>query len=104
MRNYYLTSIFSEKWISLIGGAVCIGLFAVMFALSATNPGWGFMPSIPMAQSGSGLTLVQKLIGLGVFLVGAPILGGLLGGFDRIVSARMQGRVGPPSCSPSSTS
>ncbi len=100
MRNYYLTSIFSEKWISLIGGAVCIGLFAVMFALSATNPGWGFMPSIPMAQSGSGLTLVQKLIGLGVFLVGAPILGGLLGGFDRIVSARMQGRVGPPILQP----
>lgn len=30
-----------------------------------------------------------------LFLVGAPILGGLLAGVDRIISARMQSRVGP---------
>ena len=32
--------------------------------------------------------------------MGAPLLGGLLGGFDRIVTARMQGRVGPPVLQP----
>jgi ech hydrogenase subunit B len=31
-----------------------------------------------------------------IFIVVAPLLGGLLAGFDRIVSARMQSRVGPP--------
>jgi ech hydrogenase subunit B len=30
------------------------------------------------------------------YLLFAPVLGGLLAGFDRIVTARMQGRVGPP--------
>lgn len=30
------------------------------------------------------------------YLVLAPVIGGLLAGLDRIVSARMQGRVGPP--------
>jgi ech hydrogenase subunit B len=31
-----------------------------------------------------------------VFLIIAPILGGLIAGADRIITARMQGRVGPP--------
>ena len=30
------------------------------------------------------------------FLVFAPLIGGLLAGLDRIVTARMQGRIGPP--------
>jgi ech hydrogenase subunit B len=30
------------------------------------------------------------------YLILAPVIGGLLAGLDRIVSARMQGRVGPP--------
>ena len=35
-----------------------------------------------------------------LFVVTAPIFGGLLAGVDRIVSARMQGRVGPPLLQP----
>jgi ech hydrogenase subunit B len=34
------------------------------------------------------------------FVVGAPLFGGLLAGADRIVTARMQGRVGPPVLQP----
>lgn len=33
-------------------------------------------------------------------LVGAPILGGFLTGVDRVITARMQGRVGPPVLQP----
>ena len=35
-----------------------------------------------------------------LFLVLAPLFGGLLTGLDRVVSARMQGRVGPPVLQP----
>lgn len=34
------------------------------------------------------------------FVIVAPVLGGLLAGADRIVTARMQGRVGPPLAQP----
>jgi len=34
------------------------------------------------------------------YLILAPVVGGLLAGLDRIVSARMQGRVGPPVLQP----
>jgi ech hydrogenase subunit B len=34
------------------------------------------------------------------YLIFAPVIGGLLAGADRIVSARMQGRVGPPLLQP----
>ena len=40
------------------------------------------------------------LIGTVAFAILAPILGCLLAGLDRIISARMQGRVGPPLLQP----
>ena len=40
------------------------------------------------------------LIGTAVFAILAPIVGCLLAGLDRIISARMQGRVGPPLLQP----
>jgi ech hydrogenase subunit B len=43
--------------------------------------------------------VTEFLLAIG-FLVGAPIFGGLLSGVDRIVSARMQRRVGPPLLQP----
>ena len=41
------------------------------------------------------LLIEQALWGAGFVLL-APIAGGLLAGFDRIVTARMQSRKGPP--------
>lgn len=35
-----------------------------------------------------------------LFIIGAPFAGGLLAGVDRIVTARMQGRLGPPLLQP----
>lgn len=46
------------------------------------------------------MTVLTTLVGTLVFAVVAPVLGCLLSGLDRIVSARMQGRVGPPLLQP----
>ncbi len=43
---------------------------------------------------------ILPLIGTVVFAIVAPIIGCLLAGIDRIISARMQGRVGPPLLQP----
>jgi ech hydrogenase subunit B len=43
---------------------------------------------------------VREFIIILLVLIGAPILGGLLTGLDRIITARMQGRVGPPLLQP----
>ena len=46
------------------------------------------------------LSFYITLVATVVFAIVAPILGCLLAGFDRIISARMQGRVGPPLLQP----
>ncbi len=46
------------------------------------------------------MSLIQTLLGTVLFAVLAPVVGCLLAGADRIVSARMQGRVGPPLLQP----
>ena len=46
------------------------------------------------------MTLLTTLIGTLLFALAAPVVGCLLAGLDRIVSARMQGRVGPPLLQP----
>lgn len=46
------------------------------------------------------MTLIQILIATIVFAVLAPVVGCFLAGLDRIISARMQGRVGPPLLQP----
>ena len=46
------------------------------------------------------MTFLTTLIGTVAFAVLAPVVGCLLAGLDRIISARMQGRVGPPLLQP----
>ena len=46
------------------------------------------------------MSFITTLIGTIAFAIVAPILGCLLAGLDRIISARMQGRVGPPLLQP----
>ena len=41
------------------------------------------------------MNIISTLIGCVVFAICAPIIGCLLAGVDRIISAKMQGRVGP---------
>ena len=46
------------------------------------------------------MSLITTLVGTLLFAVLGPVVGCLLAGLDRIVSARMQGRVGPPLLQP----
>jgi ech hydrogenase subunit B len=46
------------------------------------------------------MNLTTSLIGIAAYLILAPIAGGLLAGIDRKISARMQGRFGPPILQP----
>ena len=43
---------------------------------------------------------MTKILAIVLYIVLGPILGGLLAGFDRVLSARMQGRKGPPLLQP----
>jgi len=43
---------------------------------------------------------VNTWIAVILYIVFAPVIGGLIAGADRIISARMQGRVGPPLLQP----
>lgn len=42
----------------------------------------------------------MQVVSVVLYLVLAPFVGALLDGFDRIISARMQGRKGPPLLQP----
>lgn len=44
--------------------------------------------------------IISFLIALIAFTILAPLVGGLIAGIDRIISARLQGRVGPPLLQP----
>jgi Formate hydrogenlyase subunit 4 len=46
------------------------------------------------------MNLTTSIIGIAAYLILAPIAGGLLAGVDRKISARMQGRFGPPILQP----
>ena len=46
------------------------------------------------------MTILITVIGTILFGLIAPVVGCLLAGLDRIISARMQGRVGPPLLQP----
>jgi formate hydrogenlyase subunit 4 len=46
------------------------------------------------------VTLLSFVIALVAFTVLAPVVGCLIAGFDRIITARLQGRVGPPLLQP----
>lgn len=39
--------------------------------------------------------MIYRIISIAAFLIFAPLVGGLLSGLDRKISARMQGRIGP---------
>lgn len=97
-RNWYSEDALGEKRIGPAGSVVCcsIILFALLccawigperLAMSA--------PSVLRGKYFEGSGVVGIFIGTVVFALLAPLVGGLIDGLDRKLSARMQGRVGP---------
>ena len=94
MRNYYIGQLLGEERVFKAGFWVAI---ATLIALAGT-----FLLPISLPQEiihtiiPRTLSLKEVLIRLGAYLVLAPLIGGLLAGIDRKLTARMQGRRGPP--------
>ena len=97
-RNLYLEDALGEKRLGPAGSVVCcaIILFALLccawigperLAMSA--------PSVLRGKYFEGSGVVGIFIGTVAFALIAPLVGGLIDGLDRKLSARMQGRVGP---------
>lgn len=99
MRNYYLSSILNETTLSLVGRICCQGLILGLIWMAFSYRG-GVEPLVQSLAPALPMDPMVKLALFIAFIVGAPILGCLLAGFDRIVTARMQGRVGPPLLQP----
>ncbi len=95
-RNYYLANLFSEKGLLRWGGVLGLGLILAMFlalpgsAAALPGPAPASLPAAPRFSP----------LGLLAYLVAAPLAGGLLAGADRVLTARLQGRVGPPLLQP----
>lgn len=97
-RNWYMEDVFPESAITNIGLVVTTAILLMAFAatfifdadfLSASS---FYMERTVLLV---GPELPGLLLGVVVFAVCAPVLGCLLDGLDRKVSAHMQGRVGP---------
>ena len=97
-RNWYMADVFPEDKLTLAGVIICTSIIIMGFAAC-------FILAVPFLVGGSffverevllvGPGLLGILAGVVVFAIAAPILGCLLDGCDRKISAHMQGRVGP---------
>ena len=103
-RNWYMENIFGEKRITPVGSFVCAAVMVVCIALSCfmgadalVSSSTLLMYSPQVSLSGG---LVPTVLGIIVFALLGPVLGCLLAGVDRKITARMQGRVGPPVLQP----
>lgn len=101
-RNWYLEGIFGEKRLdkpatAITAAVLVVGIVASVFMGASVDAA-----SLPLYIQAVSLheSAFATLAGIVVFLVIGPVLGCLLAGVDRIVSARMQGRVGPPLLQP----
>ena len=104
-RNWYMNDIFGEKVLDKPTTVVCAIVMVAGLVLSVLCSQAGLFcnaPSLlmylPVASMGGGI--LQTLFGIIAFAIFGPVVGCLLAGVDRKLSARMQGRVGPPLLQP----
>ena len=79
LANYYISPWFGEVRLARAGVCLCSVFIVIMFAA---------------ALVGGGILMIS-LAGAVVFILLAPVIGGLIAGIDRKITAHMQGRVGP---------
>ena len=101
-RNWYLEGIFGEKRLDKPATVITASVLVVCIVASIFVGGALGSVSLPLYLQTASLneSVFSTLIGIVAFLVIGPVLGCLLAGIDRIISARMQGRVGPPLLQP----
>jgi ech hydrogenase subunit A len=94
MHNYYIGQLLGEErvftWGFRIGIAVLIALTGTFFLPI------GLPEEVIHTIAPGSLSFKEVLVRLAAYLVLAPLIGGLLAGIDRKLTARMQGRRGPP--------
>ena len=97
-RNWYMEDVFTESTLSKVGVVVCLSIILMAIAAcfifnAGALVGGAFFVDRTVLLVGPGLPGI--LLGVLVFAICAPVVGCLLDGLDRKVSAHMQGRVGP---------
>ncbi|WP_350455054.1 proton-conducting transporter transmembrane domain-containing protein [Slackia heliotrinireducens] len=103
-RNWYLADIFGEAKLDYPSVvlpiiAIAIGICA-SFHFAMTSPTTVVSLVLYATVGTTGNTLLRILIGTLAFAILAPVIGCLLAGIDRKLTAKMQGRVGPPLLQP----
>ena len=102
-RNWYLENVFGEKVLDRPATVITAVVMVAGLAISAfAAPGVSGEVSLPMYAQLTSLNenWLATIIGIIAFVILGPIVGCLLAGIDRKITARMQGRVGPPLLQP----
>jgi formate hydrogenlyase subunit 4 len=94
MHNYYIGQLLGEERVFKCGFWVAIATLVVL-AGSFLLP-IGLPEEVIKTIAPHELTYQEIVIRFGLYLVLSPLIGGLLAGIDRKLTARMQGRRGPP--------
>ena len=105
-RNWYMNELFGEKVLDKPATIVTAVIMVVGLVASLAGSqvgtenfvGTSLAMYMPLATMNEGL--LQTLLGIVLFAIAGPVVGCLLAGLDRKITARMQGRVGPPLLQP----
>lgn len=105
-RNWYMNELFGEKVLdkpaTIVTAVIMVVGLVASFAGSQVGAenfvGTSLAMYMPLATMNEGLP--QTLLGIVLFAIAGPVVGCLLAGLDRKITARMQGRVGPPLLQP----
>ncbi len=94
MRNYYIGQLLGEERVFTAGFWLAIATLIVLAGIVFLP--LGLPAEVIPTLAPHALSLQEVAIRLAAYLALAPLIGGLLAGLDRKLTARMQGRRGPP--------